>query len=145
MLAARSSPVRVAIPDVGVAGLTLLMPAGNRRHVDCSYTIQAQLHDVVCPHLTPGLSSDVNGRQQLPKNRGSDWHALFDQCSSRRFHLGLRTAPAKVGRTILLGSMHIELEPPRRAAAGERKNGSVIPLSSSGHVSHTPTDPGIGI
>jgi phospholipid/cholesterol/gamma-HCH transport system substrate-binding protein len=94
-----------------------------------SYTIQAQLPDVVVIQQNTRVRvADVNVGN-VTKIEVQDWHALVTMRIDGNVHLPAN-ATAKVGQTSLLGSMHIELAPPTdEAPEGELKDGSVIPLS----------------
>jgi phospholipid/cholesterol/gamma-HCH transport system substrate-binding protein len=60
------------------------------------------------------------------------WHALVTMSLDGNVELPAN-ATAKVGQTSLLGSQHIELSPPTDVAPqGRLREGSVIPLASSG-------------
>jgi phospholipid/cholesterol/gamma-HCH transport system substrate-binding protein len=101
-----------------------------------SYTIQAQLPDVVTIQENSRVRvADVNVGN-VSKIELQDWHALVTMRIDGDVHLPAN-ATAKVGQTSLLGSMHIELAPPTDAPpVGQLKNGSLIPLS---HASMYPT------
>jgi phospholipid/cholesterol/gamma-HCH transport system substrate-binding protein len=101
-----------------------------------SYTIQAQLPDVVTIQENSRVRvADVNVGN-VTKIELQDWHALVTMRINGEVHLPAN-ATAKVGQTSLLGSMHIELAPPTdEPPVGQLKNGSLIPLS---HASMYPT------
>lgn len=119
------------IPGCEWRGLNSLPLPGTAGGGDGSYTIQAQLPDVVVIQQNTRVRvADVNvGR--VTKIEVQDWHALV----TMRIDGGVRlpaNSTAKVGQTSLLGSMHIELAPPvGEAPQGELTDGSVIPLSSA--------------
>jgi phospholipid/cholesterol/gamma-HCH transport system substrate-binding protein len=96
-----------------------------------SYTIQAQLPDVVVIQQNTRVRvADVNVGN-VTKIEVQDWHALVTMRIDGNVHLPANST-AKLGQTSLLGSMHIELAPPTdEPPQGELKNGSVIPLSSA--------------
>jgi phospholipid/cholesterol/gamma-HCH transport system substrate-binding protein len=98
---------------------------------DGSYTIQAQLPDVVVIQQNTRVRvADVNVGN-VTKIEVQDWHALVTMRIDGNVHLPANST-AKVGQTSLLGSMHIELAPPAdEPPRGELTNGSVIPLSSA--------------
>jgi phospholipid/cholesterol/gamma-HCH transport system substrate-binding protein len=120
-----------AIPGCEWRGLNSLSLPGTEGSGDGSYTIQAQLPDVVVIQQSTRVRvADVNVGN-VTKIEVQDWHALVTMRINGDVHLPANST-AKVGQTSLLGSMHIELasptdEPPR----GELMNGSVIPLSSA--------------
>jgi len=112
-------------------GLNSLSLPGTEGDADGSYTIQAQLPDVVVIQQNTRVRvADVNVGN-VTKIEVQDWHALVTMRINNDVHLPAN-ATAKVGTTSLLGSMHIELAPPTDVPPeGELKNGSVIPLSSA--------------
>ncbi|MDA2890161.1 MCE family protein [Mycolicibacterium sp. BiH015] len=112
----------------GLNSLTLPGTAGGG---DGSYTIQAQLPDVVVIQQNTRVRvADVNVGN-VTKIEVQDWHALV----TMRIDGGVQlpgNATAKVGQTSLLGSMHIELAPPvGEPPRGQLHDGSVIPLSAA--------------
>jgi phospholipid/cholesterol/gamma-HCH transport system substrate-binding protein len=120
-----------AIPGCEWRGLNSLSLPGTEGNGDRSYTIQAQLPDVVVIQQNTRVRvADVNVGN-VTKIEVQDWHALVTMRINGDVHLPANST-AKVGQTSLLGSMHIELAPPIDVAPrGELKDGSVIPLSSA--------------
>ena len=120
-----------AIPGCEWRGLNSLSLPGTEGSGDGSYTIQAQLPDVVViQENTRVRVADINVGN-VTKIEVQDWHALVTMRINGDIHLPANST-AKVGQTSLLGSMHIELAPPTdEPPQGELKNGSVIPLSSA--------------
>jgi phospholipid/cholesterol/gamma-HCH transport system substrate-binding protein len=120
-----------AIPGCEWRGLNTLSLPGTEGNSAGSYTIQAQLPDVVVIQQNTRVRvADVNVGN-VTKIEVQDWHALVTMRINGDVHLPAN-ATAKVGQTSLLGSMHIELAPPTdEPPQGELKNGSVIPLSSA--------------
>ena len=121
------------IPGCGWRGLNSLSLPGTSTSEGSgtsSYTIQAQLPDVVVIQQNTRVRvADVNVGN-VTKIEVQDWHALVTMRIDGSVHLPAN-ATAKVGQTSLLGSMHIELAPPTdEPPRGQLKNGSVIPLSS---------------
>lgn len=112
-------------------GLNSLSLPGTSGTEDGSYTIQAQLPDVVVIQQNTRVRvADVNVGN-VTKIEVQDWHALVTMRIDGDVRLPAN-ATAKVGQTSLLGSMHIELAPPLDAPAqGQLKDGSVIPLSAA--------------
>ncbi len=101
-----------------------------------SYTIQAQLPDVVTIQENTRVRVDDVNIGNVTKIELQDWHALVTMRINGDVHLPANST-AKLGQTSLLGSMHIELAPPKdEPPVGQLKNGSVIPLS---HASMYPT------
>jgi phospholipid/cholesterol/gamma-HCH transport system substrate-binding protein len=119
------------IPGCEWRGLNSLSLPGTEGGGDGSYTVQAQLPDVVVIQQNTRVRvADVNVGN-VTKIEVQDWHALVTMRIDGNVHLPANST-AKVGQTSLLGSMHIELAPPTDAPPeGELKDGSVIPLSSA--------------
>jgi phospholipid/cholesterol/gamma-HCH transport system substrate-binding protein len=113
-------------------GLNSLSLPGTEGDRDGSYTISAQLPDVVVIERNTRVRvADVNVGN-VTNIEVQDWHALVTMRIDGNVHLPANST-ARVGQTSLLGSMHIELAPPTdEAPHGELKDGSVIPLSSAG-------------
>jgi phospholipid/cholesterol/gamma-HCH transport system substrate-binding protein len=94
-----------------------------------SYTIQAQMPDVVTIQQNTRVRVDDVTVGNVTNIELQDWHALVTMRINGDVHLPAN-ATAKLGQTSLLGSMHIELTPPKdEPPVGQLKNGSVIPLS----------------
>ena len=112
-------------------GLNSLSLPGTEGAGDGSYTIQAQLPDVVVIQQNTRVRvADVNVGN-VTAIQVQDWHALVTMRIDKDVHLPANST-AKVGQTSLLGAMHIELAPPTDAPPqGELKDGSVIPLSAA--------------
>ncbi|HYR12813.1 MAG TPA: MCE family protein, partial [Mycobacterium sp.] len=121
-----------AIPGCEWRGLNSLSLPGTEGTGDGSYTIHAQLPDVVVIQQNTRVRvADVNVGN-VTKIEVQDWHALVTMRIDGNVHLPANST-AKVGQTSLLGSMHIELAPPTdEPPQGELKDGSVIPLSRAG-------------
>jgi phospholipid/cholesterol/gamma-HCH transport system substrate-binding protein len=115
----------------GWRGLNSLPLPGTAGQGKGSYTIQAQLPDVVVIQPNTRVRvADVN-IGNVTKIEVQDWHALVTMRIDGGIHLP-ENSTAKVGQTSLLGSMHIELAPPTdEPARGQLTNGSVIPLSKA--------------
>lgn len=120
-----------ALPGCEWRGLNSLILPGTEGSGDDSYTIQAQLPDVVVIQQNTRVRvADVNVGN-VTKIAVQDWHALVTMRIDGNVHLPANST-AKLGQTSLLGSMHVELAPPTDAPAeGELKDGSVIPPSSA--------------
>jgi phospholipid/cholesterol/gamma-HCH transport system substrate-binding protein len=136
MVAALCVACIAALPACGWHGLNSLTLPGTAGGGPGSYSIQAQMPDVVnIQENTRVLVDDVN-IGNVTKIEVQDWHALVTMRISGEIHLPANST-AKLGQTSLLGSMHIELAPPKNEPpVGQLKNGSVIPLS---HASMYPT------
>jgi phospholipid/cholesterol/gamma-HCH transport system substrate-binding protein len=120
------------VPGCQWRGLNSLTLPGTEGGGDGSYTIQAQLPDVVVIQQNTRVRvADVNVGN-VTKIEVQDWHALVTMRIDGNVHLPANST-AKVGQTSLLGSMHIELAPPTdEAPQGALKDGSVIPLARAG-------------
>jgi len=115
----------------GWRGLNSLSLPGTQGRGDGSYTVQAQLPDVVTIQQNTRVRvADVSvGNVTGIEVQG--WHALVTMRINGDVHLPANTT-ARVGQTSLLGSMHIELAPPADdAPRGQLTDGSLIPLSAA--------------
>ncbi|MCV7035921.1 MCE family protein [Mycobacterium heckeshornense] len=97
-----------------------------------SYTIQAQMPDVQnLKQNSPVQVADVTVGN-VTKIERQGWHALVTMKLDGSVHLP-GNATATLGQTSLLGSLHIELAPPKDVPPkGTLRDGSLIPLSSAG-------------
>jgi phospholipid/cholesterol/gamma-HCH transport system substrate-binding protein len=123
----------VAAPSgCGFRGANSFPLPGTKGGGPGSYTIQAQMPDV--QNLERNSRVRVNdvtvGNVTNIELQG--WHALVTMTINGDVDLPAN-ATATVGQTSLLGSVHVELAPPRAGVPpeGKLKNGSLIPLSSS--------------
>ncbi len=134
-----------AIPGCEWRGLNSLRLPGTEGAGDGSYTIQAQLPDVVVIQQNTRVRvADVNVGN-VTKIEVQDWHALVTMRINGDVHLPANST-AKVGQTSLLGSMHIELapptdEPPRSELKERFGDSSFVRV----HVSDHRADIGIGV
>ncbi|MDT5252288.1 MAG: phospholipid/cholesterol/gamma-HCH transport system substrate-binding protein [Mycobacterium sp.] len=97
-----------------------------------SYTVQAQMPDV--QNLKENSRVRVNDVTvgNVTKIERQGWHALLSIRLDGDVNLPAN-ATATLGQTSLLGSLHIELAPPKQVPPeGKLHNGSLIPLSSTG-------------
>jgi phospholipid/cholesterol/gamma-HCH transport system substrate-binding protein len=125
-----------AIPACGWRGLNTFTMPGTAGGGPGSYTIQAQMPDVVTIQENTRVRVDDVNIGNVTKIEIQDWHALVTMRINGDVHLPANST-AKLGQTSLLGSQHIELAPPKdEPPVGQLKNGSVIPLS---HASMYPT------
>src|SRR5258708_12987244 len=100
-----------AIPGCEWRGLNSLSLPGTEGSGDGSYTIQAQLPDVVVIQQNTRVRvADVNVGN-VTKIEVQACPALVTMRTNGDVHLPPNST-AKVGQTSLLGSMHIELTPP---------------------------------
>lgn len=112
-------------------GLNSLSLPGTAGHGPGSYTIEAQLPDVVNIEQNTRVRVGDVTVGNVTGIRLQDMHALVTMRIDGNVQLPTNST-AKVGQTSLLGSMHIELAPPTDAPAlGRLGDGSLIPLSSS--------------
>jgi phospholipid/cholesterol/gamma-HCH transport system substrate-binding protein len=97
-----------------------------------AYTVQAQMPDVDNIEQNSRVRvGDVNVGT-VTKIERQGWHALVTMQLNRDVELPAN-ATATLGQTSLLGSLHIELAPPKDAPPqGKLHEGSLIPLASSG-------------
>jgi phospholipid/cholesterol/gamma-HCH transport system substrate-binding protein len=136
MLAALCLVCVAALSACGWKGLNSFALPGTAGGGPGSYTIQAQLPDVATIQENTRVRVDDVNVGNVTKIELQDWHALVTMRINGDVRLPANST-AKLGQTSLLGSMHIELAPPKdEPPAGELKNGSVIPLS---HASMYPT------
>jgi phospholipid/cholesterol/gamma-HCH transport system substrate-binding protein len=125
-----------ALPACGWRGLNSFTLPGTAGGGPGSFTIQAQMPDVVTIQENTRVRVDDVNVGNVTKIELQDWHALVTMRINGDVHLPANST-AKLGQTSLLGSMHIELAPPKdESPVGELKNGSVIPLA---HASMYPT------
>jgi phospholipid/cholesterol/gamma-HCH transport system substrate-binding protein len=128
----------IAIAAVGVAGCaewhganSLPLP-GTQGGGPGAYTIQAQLPNVDNVERNSRVRVGDVTVGNVMKIERQGWNALITMTLNGNVNLPAN-ATATVGQTSLLGSKHIELAPPKDAAPeGKLKEGSLIPLSSSG-------------
>lgn len=115
----------------GWRGLNSLSLPGTEGGGPGSYTIQAQLREVV--------NLDTNSRVRvgdvtvgnITKIERQGWHALVTMRMDGNVDLPAN-ATAMLGQTSLLGSLHVELAPPTDVPSeGKLKDGSLIPLSNT--------------
>ncbi len=126
----------IVLSACGWRGLNSVKLPGTAGGGPGSYTIQAQMPDVVTIQENTRVRVDDVNVGNVTKIELQDWHALITMRINGDVRLPANST-AKLGQTSLLGSMHIELAPPKdEPPAGELKNGSVIPLA---HASMYPT------
>jgi phospholipid/cholesterol/gamma-HCH transport system substrate-binding protein len=125
-----------AIPGCEWRGLNSFVLPGTAGGGPGSYTIAAELPDVVTIQENTRVRVDDVNVGNVTKIEVRDWHALVTMRLNGDVHLPANST-AKLGQTSLLGSMHIELAPPKdEPPVGQLENGSVIPLA---HASMYPT------
>jgi len=97
-----------------------------------AYTIQAQLPDVDNIERNSRVRVGDVTVGNVTKIERQGWHALVTMSINGDVVLPAN-ATATVGQTSLLGSLHIELNPPTDSQPeGRLKDGALIPLSSGG-------------
>lgn len=97
-----------------------------------SYTIQAQLPNIETMERNSRVRVNDVTVGNVTNIELQGWHALVTMTIDGDVDLPAN-ATAMVGQTSLLGSVHIELAPPKDVPPqGKLHNGSLIPLSSSG-------------
>ncbi|MGO9099603.1 MAG: MCE family protein [Mycobacterium sp.] len=116
----------------GWRGLNSLPLPGTKGGGPGSYEVKAQLPDVSTIQQNSRVRVGDVTVGNVTKIERQDWHALVTMRIQGDVHLPAN-ATATVGQTSLLGTMHIELAPPTDVAPeGQLKDGSLIPLASSG-------------
>jgi phospholipid/cholesterol/gamma-HCH transport system substrate-binding protein len=113
-------------------GLNSLPMPGTHGGGPGSFEVKAQLPDVA--YIEPNSRvrvGDVNvGTVSKIERQG--WHALVTMKLNGDVDLPAN-ATATLGQTSLLGSLHIELDPPTGVPPqGKLRDGSLIPLSAGG-------------
>jgi len=102
-----------------------------------SYTIQAQLPDVDNIERNSRVRVGDVTVGNVTKIERQGWNALLTMSINGDVVLPAN-ATATVGQTSLLGSLHIELSPPKDVASeGRLANGSVIPLAAGSSYPNT--------
>jgi len=97
-----------------------------------AYTIQAQMPDVDNIEQNSRVRVGNVNVGTVTKIERQGWHALVTMQLNRNVELPAN-ATATLGQTSLLGSLHIELAPPKDAPPqGKLHEGSLIPLAASG-------------
>jgi phospholipid/cholesterol/gamma-HCH transport system substrate-binding protein len=126
-----------AVPGCGWRGLNSLPMPGTAGGGPGSFEIQVQLPDVSTVQENSRVRvGDVNVGT-VTKIERQGWHALVTMRLAGDVDLP-DNATAKVGQTSLLGSTHVELAPPKNAAAeGKLHQGSLIPLASGSSYPNT--------
>lgn len=113
-------------------GLNTVKLPGTKGGGPGSFTIQAQLPDV--QNLEKNSRVRVNDVTvgTVTKTEVQGWHALVTMTLDGGVDLPAN-ATATIGQTSLLGSVHVELAPPKDVPPeGKLRDGSLIPLSSAG-------------
>ena len=109
-----------------------------------AYTIQAQMPDVVTIQENTRVRVDDVNVGNVTKIELQDWHALVTMRINGDVHLPANST-AKLGQTSLLGSMHIELAPPKdEPPLGQLEERVGHPVVAREHVSDHRADLGVG-
>jgi phospholipid/cholesterol/gamma-HCH transport system substrate-binding protein len=113
-------------------GLNSLPLPGTQGHGPGSFTIEAELPDVDNIQQNSRVRVGDVTVGNVAKIERQGWHALLTMTINGDVDLPAN-ATAKIGQTSLLGSLHVELAPPKDVPpAGKLREGSLIPLSSGG-------------
>jgi len=122
----------MALSGCAWRGLNSLPLPGTKGGGPGSFTIQAQLPDVNNIEQNSRVRVGDVTVGNVTKIERQDWHALLTMTIDGRVNLPAN-ANVTVGQTSLLGSLHVELAPPKDVPPeGKLHNGSLIPLSSGG-------------
>ncbi len=113
-------------------GLNSLPLPGTAGKGPGAFTVQAQMPDVDNLEQNSRVRVGDVTVGNVTKIERQDWHALVTVKLNGDVDLPAN-ATATIGQTSLLGSLHLELAPPKDVKAeGRLKEGSLIPLSASG-------------
>jgi len=124
--------VAIVSAACGWRGLNSLPLPGTQGSGNGSYVVQAQLPNI--GNIQPNTRVRVNDVNvgTVTKIERQDWHALITLRLNGDVSLPANVT-AKVGQTSLLGTMHVELDPPTDGVPeGLLHNGSLIPLANAG-------------
>jgi phospholipid/cholesterol/gamma-HCH transport system substrate-binding protein len=124
--------VLAALSGCGWHGLNSVPLPGTQGRGPGSFEVKAQMHDV--SNLQQNARVRVNdvtvGTVTNIEHEG--WHALLTMRLNGDVDLPAN-ATVKLGQTTILGSLHVELAPPKdEPPQGKLHDGSLIPLSRSG-------------
>lgn len=120
----------LSLSSCGWRGLNSVPLPGTKAGGPGSYTVQAELPDVDNIEQNSRVRvGDVNVGT-VTKIERQGWHALVTMTLQGDVKLPAN-ATATIGQTSLLGSLHVELAPPKGVSPeGSLHDGSLIPLSS---------------
>jgi phospholipid/cholesterol/gamma-HCH transport system substrate-binding protein len=120
----------VALSGCGWRGLNSIPLPGTAGGGPGAYEIQAQLPDVGNMQQNSRVRVGDVTVGNVTKIERQGWHALVTMRIAGDVALPAN-ATATVGQTSLLGSLHVELAPPKRLPPlGKLHNGSLIPLTA---------------
>jgi phospholipid/cholesterol/gamma-HCH transport system substrate-binding protein len=120
------------LPSCGWHGINSIPLPGTKGGGPGSFTIRAQLPDVnnIEQNSRVRMGDVTVGNVTHIERQG--WHALLTMTINGDVNLPAN-ATATIGQTSLLGSLHVELAPPKdETPEGRLHEGSLIPLSSGG-------------
>jgi len=121
-----------ATSGCGWHGLNSLPLPGTAGRGSGAYTVRAQLPDVRTIEPNSRVQVDDVTVGTVTKIERQGWHALLTLSINADVDLPAN-ATATVGQSGLLGSLHVELAPPKDVAPqGKLTDGALIPLSSAG-------------
>jgi phospholipid/cholesterol/gamma-HCH transport system substrate-binding protein len=124
--------VFTAITGCGWHGLNSLALPGTQGRGPGSFEIRAQMPDVVNLQQNARVRVADVTVGTVTKIERQGWHALLTMRLNGDVDLPAN-ATAKLGQTTILGSLHVELAPPKEEPPqGKLRDGSLIPLSNSG-------------
>ncbi len=122
--------VAVLIAGCGWKGANSVPLPGTSGGGPGSYTIQAQMPDVGNIQQNSRVQVGDVTVGTVTKIERQGWHALLTMTVDGDVELPAN-ATATIGQTSLLGSLHVELRPPKNdQPKGSLAEGSLIPLSS---------------
>ncbi|WP_077079387.1 MULTISPECIES: virulence factor Mce family protein [Mycobacterium] len=124
--------VLAGVSGCGWHGLNSLPLPGTQGNGPGSFVIQAQMPNVnnIQPNARVRVADVIVGHVTKIELQG--WHAVVSMRLNGDVDLPAN-ATVKIGQTTILGSLHIELAPPRNEPPhGRLREGSVISLSHAG-------------
>lgn len=124
--------VVAGVSGCGWRGLNSLPLPGTQGNGPGSFVIQAQMPNVnnIQPNARVRVADVIVGHVTKIELQG--WHAVVSMRLNGDVDLPAN-ATVKIGQTTILGSLHIELAPPRNEPPhGRLREGSVIALSHAG-------------
>jgi len=124
--------VLAALSGCGWKGLNSLPLPGTQGRGPGSFEVKAQMADVMNLQQNSRVRVGDVEVGTVTNIQREDWHALVTMSLNRDVDLPAN-ATAKLGQTTVLGSLHLELAPPKdEPPQGKLHNGSLIPLSHTG-------------
>jgi phospholipid/cholesterol/gamma-HCH transport system substrate-binding protein len=127
-----AAAVAASVSACGWQGLNSIPLPGTAGGEDGAYTIRAELPDVQNIQQNSRVRVGDITVGNVTKIERQGWHALITMTINPDVVLPAN-ATATVGQTSLLGSLHVELAPPKDAEPlGRLADGALIPLQSGG-------------